>query len=456
MNPTLLAKYDQRVPRYTSYPTAPHFHPGIDAGCYESWLAALSPDEPASLYLHVPFCAELCHYCGCHTTAVHRYEPVAHYAGLIEREIDLVADAIGADSARRRQPVSHIHWGGGTPTMLRPDELRRISAKLGARFAIRPDAEIAVEIDPRTLTLAGVGALAASGVTRASLGVQDFHPAVQRAINRVQSYDETARAARWLRRAGIRAINLDLMYGLPHQTADSVVATVEQALTLQPDRIALFGYAHVPWMKRHQRLLPEDALPDAAARFAQREAAAARIAAAGFVPIGLDHFARPDDPMARSLAAGTLRRNFQGYTTDGAPALIGFGASSIGGLPQGYVQNEPSIPGYGAAIRSGRLATVRGVAIDEDDRLRREIIERLMCDFTVDLDAVCARHGSRDAASRFAAERAAIDRLAADGIVERDGARIAVTALGRPLVRAVCAAFDRYLAAGADKHSRAI
>ncbi|MBN8900163.1 MAG: coproporphyrinogen dehydrogenase, partial [Rhodospirillales bacterium] len=250
----LIARYDRRIPRYTSYPTAPHFSPAVDGASYRDWLRALPADGALSLYLHVPFCASLCLFCACHTTVVRQQEPLLAYAETLEREIDLLADAIG-----RALPVRHIHWGGGTPTILPPAAIEGVMRRLRTRFDVLPGAEIAVEIDPRTLTEAGVEALAAIGTTRASLGVQDFDPAVQAAINRHQGLDLTATAAARLRAVGIGSINLDLIYGLPHQTVDGVIATVTQALTLDPDRAAVFGYAHVPWMKKHQALIPESA-----------------------------------------------------------------------------------------------------------------------------------------------------------------------------------------------------
>lgn len=449
MTPELIARYDQRVPRYTSYPTAPHFKPEITAGTYGSWLAELAPDKSLSLYLHVPFCAELCLYCGCNTAVTRSYKAVAAYVDCLEREIELVTKHLPA-----RMDVSHIHWGGGTPTILSPNDLQRISQRLGAAFKIQARAEVAVEIDPRTITLDHVDALAASGLNRASLGVQDFDPRVQETIKRVQSFEQTATVAAWLRQAGVSGLNLDLMYGLPFQTVESVVRSVDLALRLDPDRIALFGYAHVPWMKRHQALLPEDSLPDAVARVEQREAAAAAFVEAGYVQIGIDHFAKPDDPMALRQQDGRLHRNFQGYTTDEAPALIGFGTSAIGALPQGYIQNAPTTVAYREAIMNGRLATVRGVALTNEDRLRRSIIERLMCDFRVDLTEIASEFAWDPA--DFYPEIQAIDELAQDGIVARDGLTVAVPEESRALVRNVCAVFDRYLESGALRHSRAL
>jgi oxygen-independent coproporphyrinogen III oxidase len=449
MTPELIARYDQRVPRYTSYPTAPHFKPDVTAETYASWLAELAPDSPLSLYLHVPFCAELCLYCGCNTAVTRSYKAVASYVDCLEREIDLVAQHLPGLMA-----VSHIHWGGGTPTILSPADLRRISRHLDSVFEIRPGAEIAVEIDPRTITLEHVEALAASGLNRASLGVQDFDPRVQETIRRVQSFERTAQVAAWLRNAGVKGLNLDLMYGLPLQTVESVKRSVDLARTLDPDRIALFGYAHVPWMKRHQALLPEEALPDAVARVEQREAATVLLVEAGYVQIGIDHFAKPDDPMARRHKDGRLHRNFQGYTTDEAAALIGFGTSAIGSLPQGYIQNAPTTVAYREAVRNGRIPVVRGVVLSEDDRLRRTIIERLMCDFSVDLDEVASEFSWN--LSDFQPEIDVIDELARDGLVVRNGPTLTIPDEGRALVRNVCAVFDRYLENGAQRHSRAL
>jgi oxygen-independent coproporphyrinogen-3 oxidase len=445
----LTAAYDQRLPRYTSYPSAAHFTPAVSDPTYAEWLGAIPADEALSLYLHVPFCAELCLYCGCHTTAVRRYAPIADYVGLLLREIDLVAERIGEP-----RKVSHIHWGGGTPTILSSAHLLGIMESLRGRFEISPNAEIAIEIDPRTLAFEQVGALAAAGVNRASLGVQDFDATVQRTINRIQSYEETARVAGWLYDAGFAGLNLDLMYGLPHQTVDSVAKSVAQALTLAPDRIALFGYAHVPWMKRHQALLPEEHMPGAAERLRQAEAASELIGSAGYVAIGLDHFARPDDPLAEAQRNGRLRRNFQGYTTDTAATLIGFGTSSIGRLPGGYVQNASRTVAYRSAIASGRLATVRGFVLSEEDRLRAAVIERLMCDLAVDVGRIAAESG-RDPAD-FQRELGAIDRMAEDGIVSREGLKVTVPEEARPYLRNVCAVFDRHLSTGEARYSRAL
>jgi oxygen-independent coproporphyrinogen III oxidase len=444
----LVARYDGRVPRYTSYPTAPHFSPAFPASEYAAWLEMLPAGEPVSIYLHVPFCERLCLYCGC-TTSVVRHEGTRRaYADLLGRELRLVAARLG-----RRAPVAHVHWGGGTPTTLPDDCLTGIMGVIRGEFALRPDAEVAIEIDPSVPLAGRLAALDAMGITRASLGVQDFDPKVQQAIGRIQSFETTEDCARLLRGLGVGSINLDLIYGLPHQTEASVARTARRVLDLEPDRIAVFGYAHVPWMKRHQRLLPEAALPDPQARFAQCRVIGQVLQEAGFVPVGLDHYARPGDGLAAASRAGRLRRSFQGYTTDDA-ALIGIGASAIGCLPGGYVQNAPDVPGYRRAIFADRFATVRGIALTADDRLRRDVIETIMCDLRADLKEIALRHGAPPDALTCAA---GLERFEADGLVRRAGFRLEVTEAGRPFVRSIAAVFDAYLDRGNTmRHARAV
>jgi oxygen-independent coproporphyrinogen-3 oxidase len=445
----LIAKYDRRVPRYTSYPTAPHFSDAVTAAIYARWLSGLAAGTPLSLYLHVPFCAALCRFCACHTTVVNRPEPLAAYARTMLDEIDLVAAAIG-----RRLAVRHIHWGGGTPTALPPEWMLAVTDRLRQRFDLAKDVEIAVEVDPRTLSEGSLRGLATMGTTRASLGVQDFDPLVQQTVNRIQTFEITADCARRVRDIGIASLNLDLIYGLPHQTVAGVARTVEQALRLAPDRLAVFGYAHVPWMKQHQSLLPEDALPGPEERYAQRQAVDDVAIAQGYRPVGLDHFARRTDRLAQAAGEGRLRRNFQGYTTDDAPVLLGLGASSIGSLPDGYAQNAASVPVWRDAVRAARLPIIRGVAVSPEDRLRRDVIEHIMCRFAVDLRAVAACHATDPGPLLAAAP--ALEEQARDGLIEWDGNSIAITPAGRPFVRAVAAAFDAYLAPGATRHSAAV
>jgi oxygen-independent coproporphyrinogen-3 oxidase len=449
MDSRLMRYLDRRLPRYTSYPTAVQFSREIDGATYERWLLSLAADERISIYLHIPFCAQLCFFCACQTTVARRYDPIGSYVELLEREITLVGRRLGI----RRKAV-HVHWGGGTPTLLAAEDFQRILRALRQIVAIGADCEMAIEVDPRTLRRELVPALAASGVTRASLGVQDFDERVQRAVGRMQSYEQTARATEWLRRAGIANINLDLIYGLPYQTADSVAASLRQALALEPDRVALFGYAHVPWMRKHQKLLPEHALPIAAERVAQARTAAEILGKAGYQAVGLDHFARPGDLLVARLREKRVHRNFQGYTTDEASALIGFGASAIGMLPQGYVQNAASTVAYREAIRSGLLATARGRELTDEDRLRREIIDRLMCDLEVNLaEIAAARAKSLD---DFSTELANLASFVEHGLVVVSDGTITVAEHARPFVRHVCSAFDAYLAADTMQFSSAL
>ncbi|MEK9283916.1 MULTISPECIES: oxygen-independent coproporphyrinogen III oxidase [unclassified Bradyrhizobium] len=446
----LAASYgEEHLPRYTSYPTAPHFSRAIGADAYATWLAEIPTNASASLYLHVPFCREMCWYCGCHTQIVRRDGLIAAYQRMLRSEIELVAEKVG-----RRIKVEHLHFGGGTPTIMAPDAFVELMATMRTAFFVLPSAEIAVEIDPRTLTADMAEALRLSGVNRASLGVQSFDPVVQRAINRVQSFEQTASVVNMLRRAGIKGINFDLIYGLPHQTVASCLDTVRRALTLAPERFSVFGYAHVPDFKKHQRMINESALPDGLARHDQACAIATALKEAGYVQIGLDHFAKADDSMAVAFRKQTLRRNFQGYTTDTSEVLLGFGASAIGHLPQGYVQNEVQIGAYSQSIAAGRFATARGYGLTDDDRLRADIIERIMCEFGVDLGAICARHGAAPEAMLKSAPR--LKSLVSDGVVSLDGDRLAVARDARFLVRSVAAAFDAHLDAAKQLHSRAV
>ncbi|MFZ5670739.1 MAG: oxygen-independent coproporphyrinogen III oxidase [Pseudomonadota bacterium] len=447
-----MARYDGRAPRYTSYPTAVQFGPQVNAAVHADWLAGLPVEEAVSLYLHIPFCSRICWYCGCHTRATTRTEPVSDYVGQLTEELGLLEAALPA-----RMRVKEIHLGGGTPNMLSREDLSRLFTAIRHVFKVSPGAAIAAELDPAVLTREWVQAAAFHGLSRASVGVQDLSPRVQEAINRIEPFAVVERAVGWLREAGILSINLDLMYGLPRQTVAGVLSTLDTILTLRPERLALFGYAHVPWMKVNQQLIEDEDLPGPAERLAQSEAAAERLIAAGYVRIGLDHFALPDDELAVALAEGRLHRNFQGYTTDGAATLLGLGASSISRLPQGFVQNHAQERLWREALAKGVLPTARGVALTDEDRFRGEIIERLMCDLAVDLQEVRARHGQHLTHLPDLGE--AVARLApfvADGLAATDGVRITVTDAGRPLVRSIAAAFDAYLDPTATRHSRSL
>lgn len=449
MREDVRARYaDERLPRYTSYPASPHFSPAVDDRTYASWLETQTATASASLYLHVPFCRSMCWYCGCHTAITRHDAPIADYVGVLRREIDLVAGLLPG-----MPPVRHIHFGGGTPTVMRPEAFLGLVAALRARFSVSEEAEIAVEIDPRTLAPAMIEALGRAGVTRASLGVQSFDPKVQEAIRRHQDFAVTEAAVSGLREAGIGGINLDLIYGLPHQDVESCRDTVRQCLALRPERLAVFGYAHVPAFKKHQRHIDAATLPDGAARRAQAEAIATLLTGAGYRRIGLDHYALPGDPMAVAHGERRLRRNFQGYTTDPCDLLLGLGASSIGRLPQGYVQNEPGLRAYAERIARGELATVRGYALTPDDHLRTELIERIMCGFAVDVGAICRAHGREPGA--LVADLPRLPALLEDGLARWEDDRLVVSDEARDLVRAVAAAFDAHLGTSAALHSRA-
>lgn len=442
MNPDVVKRYAAPVPRYTSYPTAPHFTAAIGPEDYARWLAALPSGASLSIYAHIPFCNQLCWYCGCTTKATRRYKPVADYVTALLEEIATISSLLPLGCR-----TEHVHWGGGSPSILQPDDIRQLADAISGSFNRTPEAEFAVEVDPRHIDAERVAAFAESGVNRVSIGVQDFDPAVQKAINRAQSVAMTRAAVEMFRDAGVPSINIDLVYGLPHQSRDGVERTIEEVIALAPDRIALFGYAHLPARLPHQRLIPDDSLPGVTERFAQANRAANLLIAAGYRRIGLDHFARPDDP----LATGPLHRNFQGYTTDAADALLGLGASSIGKLPQGYVQNCTATAEYQRQVRAGSLATVKGRALTEEDRARSLVIERLMCDLAFPAEEL-KQHFPSIAAPLIAEARAVIEGDA-DGLVTPDGDGFRVTEKGRLFLRPLCACFDAYLGQGQARHS---
>lgn len=449
----------RNVPRYTSYPTAPHFGSDVTSDTYADWLGSLRAKDSLSLYLHVPYCRELCHYCGCLTKATRQERPLQQYAANLGKEISLAARHI-----RQAGPVRHIHWGGGTPSLLPRQSLVDLTGLMRVLFDFAPDMEHAMELDPRLVTAELAETLATIGINRASLGVQDFDLEVQKAIGRVQPFETVAAAARSLREAGIDALNFDLMYGLPGQTAETITDTVEKTVELAPGRIALFGYAHVPWMRKHQRLIDESRLPAASERLRLANIARTRLVAAGYVAVGLDHFARADDSMAIALADGSLKRNFQGYTTDQGEQLIGFGVSSIGRLTKGYIQNHSDVRHWQRDIQAGRLPVAKGVALSADDLARGRIIEELMTNYSCDIAPVCSSFGltTADLADAFNA----LEELAENGIVRVERSDndnktcVHITDEGRPYVRLAAAAFDAYLAeslaSGKARHSMAV
>ena len=445
MNSDLIKRYSAPVPRYTSYPTAPHFSAAIGPQQYAEWLCAIPANERLSLYFHIPFCDTLCWYCGCNTKAVRRHKPVAAYLVPLLAEVEHVANLIPT-----KHDVSHIHWGGGSPNVLHPDDIKRLSDLTRARFDIADAAEFAVEIDPRHLPVERVAAFAEAGVNRISFGVQDFNPKVQEAINRLQSFEITKAAADAFRAHGVQALNIDLVYGLPHQTTDSVIETLHQVLALEPDRIAIFGYAHLPSRLKHQRQIADSALPDAMARFEQSNRLAEMLMKEGYARIGLDHFARQED----TLATKQINRNFQGYTTDAADTLIGFGASAIGRLPQGFVQNAVLAPDYAQRIKADGLATARGIELTSDDRIRSFVIERLMCDLEFPSAELARRFGA--AAKPVLDEAEQIIASDPDHLIERTANGFRITDRGRPFVRTIASRFDIYLSGTKATHSAGV
>ena len=444
---TRLGLFDARVPRYTSYPTAPHFGGDVTPDLFTQWVEQIPEGSAISLYLHVPFCRRLCWFCACRTQGTTSDGPVLAYAQTLLDEIALL---------RRHLPrgvsLSRLHWGGGTPTLLPPDLMRKLADAVYDAVPLGPRAEFSVEIDPNEIDAARLDALVAAGMNRASIGVQDFDPQIQQTIGREQSYELTAQVAQMIRDRGVASLNADILYGLPHQTPARIADSVQKLLTLSPDRVALYGYAHVPWMSRRQQMIPSDAMPTPQERLRLFETAAQLFEWDGYRDIGIDHFARPDDGLAIAQAKGTLRRNFQGYTDDLAPVLVGLGASSISRFPQGYAQNASGTSDHTKAIRAGRFSTHRGHVFSGEDTLRARLIEQLMCEFHISRAAIL---------QDFAVTEARLDvllRAAANtfgGMVTLDATGLSIPPHARALTRMVARSFDAYDQTRAQ-HSAAI
>lgn len=439
-----LAKIAERTaPRYTSYPTAPMFRPDVDGGVFTQWLAALDENASLSLYLHVPYCKSICLYCGCHTFATRKPEPVLDYAKTLIKEIELVAKSTKA------RKVKSIAWGGGTPNMLDGETFSKVFEAIKANFDLAKIEEHAVEIDPRLLNDEHIQAFKKADVNRASFGVQDLNEHVQRAIGRIQPFKQVEKAVNKLRAAGIDAINIDLIYGLPEQSVEDAKNSAHLSTKLDPSRLAVFGYAHVPWFKKRQRLIDENALPKTDVRYDQLLGIKETLENNGYVAIGFDHYAKPDDSLTKAKLNKTLKRSFQGYTSENADALIGIGCSSISTLPSGYAQNNPEPGAWARAINAGEFATVRGVPTNDADRNRRDLLDRLLCDFEVDL----SQFGG---AQNFAHNLEPIKELVAEGIAEIKENKVAATEMGKPFVRIIAQHFDEYLSRSGGKHSRVI
>ena len=439
-----LGLFDARVPRY---PTAPQFSDAVGSSIFGQWIAAIRPGSRISLYLHVPFCRRLCWFCACRTQGTSSEDPVIAYVETLKSELALL---------RRRLPegvtLSRLHWGGGTPTMMPPAQMKDLARAIFDVVPLGEGAEFSVEIDPNEIDDARLDVLAAAGMNRASIGVQDFDPEIQTVIGRDQTYEVTRAAVEMIRARGIRSLNADILFGLPHQSRSRLSDSVQKLLSLSPDRVALYGYAHVPWMARRQQMIPSDTLPRPEERLALFETARKLFAWDGYDEIGIDHFARPDDGLAVAARNGTLRRNFQGYTDDTAEVLIGLGASSISKFPQGYAQMNPATSGWTKSVREGHFATVRGHAFRGEDTLRARIIEALMCDFRIDArelkrDFDVTDEGLRGLFAPVAEKFGDFVRIDADGL--------SIPSEGRPLTRMIATQFDQYAMAKTG-HSSAI
>ncbi|MCB1105596.1 MAG: oxygen-independent coproporphyrinogen III oxidase [Opitutaceae bacterium] len=449
----LIRKYAVPGPRYTSYPPATQFTTELAPLSLQD---AIQEDNapgagPLSLYFHLPFCESRCWFCGCNTVITRRRESADDYLGWLIREVRLTARLM--DPQRQ---VAQIHFGGGTPTFFPPDELRRLGALIHEHFLVAPDCEFSVEVDPRRLTRDHVHALQEIGANRASLGIQDTNPAVQLAVHRIQPQAQNQQAFTWLREAGFSSINVDLIYGLPLQTADSFARTIDDVLTLDPDRLSVFGYAHVPWIKPAQKIFDQKhTLPSAENRLAMFAVAREKLTEAGYLDVGLDHFAKPGDELAGAALSGGLHRNFQGYSTRAGASLYAFGISSISQTADTFRQNFKTLPEWQAALAAGHLPVEKGYRLSIEDQRRRTIIMSIMCARRLDFAALSAELGV-DFECTYAAELGTLGDLITDGVLQRDATGLSVTEPGLPLLRVIAMKFDAYLRRDAQRHSKTI
>lgn len=442
ITPELVAKYDRPGPRYTSYPTAPQFTSNFTAEDYRKALslAAQRENEPLSLYVHIPFCEARCTYCGCNIVISPHRGPEEGYPEAVTNELELLAQALG-----KRRQLSQMHWGGGTPTYLTPAQCTRLFEAIAQRFTFLPTAEVALEVDPCVTTFEHLEVLRGLGFNRISMGLQDLNAQVQEAVHRVQSLELTKAMVEEARALGFSSINIDLMYGLPYQTPETFAVTAQKVVEqLSPDRVAIFSYAHVPWIKPHQRALETMPLPKGFAKFAIFAAGAQVFLNAGYRFIGMDHFAKPNDELSRALDAGTLHRNFMGYTVLPATDLIGVGLTSIGDVAGAYVQNEKILARYQRTVKSGEFPVERGIWRTQEDELRGAVIRRLICTFSLPFSWLRERF-SVDPETYFAKELAELSPFVEDGLLEISNEGITVLPKGRIFIRNICMPFDTYL-----------
>ncbi len=447
---TQLAKlglFDAKVPRYTSYPTAPHFSNAVKDTHFTSWIRAIPAGGRISLYVHVPFCRRLCWFCACRTQGTQSDSPVAAYLETLKTELAMLAAVLPEGVS-----LSRLHWGGGTPTLLTPSMMSDLMGAINDAVPFSPDYEFSVEIDPNEIDEARLDVLAAAGMNRASIGVQDFDDEIQKTIGRIQSYDVTRDAIDMIRARGIKSLNADILFGLPHQSPERITESVQKLLALSPDRVALYGYAHVPWMAKRQQLIPSDALPSPQERLTLFETARKLFLWDNYAEIGIDHFAAKGDGLEVAQRAGRLRRNFQGYTDDTSDVLIGMGASSISRFPQGFAQNAPATGAHTKAIREGRFSTSRGHVFSDEDKMRSRIIEALMCDFYVDTAEICGAYPIQPQQLRAMFDDA---NRAFDGLLSVTDDGLYIPEPARPLTRIIARNFDAYDLSKAG-HSSAI
>jgi oxygen-independent coproporphyrinogen-3 oxidase len=438
----LLKKYNRPGPRYTSYPTAPHFHEGFGPEEYRQEILSTNAGEPPrdlSLYFHFPFCKSLCYFCACNVVITKDASRVGHYLGVLKKEIDLVANLVDS-----RRQVVQMHWGGGTPTYMSPDQIRDIFGYIRDKFPFAAEAEISIEIDPRTISPEHLPALREAGFNRVSFGLQDLNPEVQTTINRIQTDEQNAFVINESRRLGFDSINVDLIYGLPHQSVESYERTLEKIIAWDPDRLAVFNYAHVPWLKKHQKLLPVEAMPDAADRLRMLKLIIDRLTEVGYAYIGMDHFAKPGDELTKALRERTLHRNFQGYSTRAEADMFAMGVTSISKLAGAYAQNLKSLAAYEAALNEGRLPTAIGLKFSHDDLLRQHVITEIMCNNRILKHDVEQKFGITFD-SYFADVPEKLNEFVLDGLVSLQPDRIEVSEAGRLVIRNIAMAFDAYL-----------
>jgi len=444
IDPDLIRKHGGSGPRYTSYPTADRFVEAFDAAAYRHWLQNRNVGgfaRPLGLYVHLPFCGTICYYCGCNKIVTKDHGRSAKYLKYLQREIRLLADCLGGDRA-----IGQMHWGGGTPTFLADAELAELMRMLRSAFDFAKQGEYAIEIDPRTVTPERVALLARLGFNRISLGVQDFDPEVQHAIHRVQGFEETQGVIRAAREHGFRSVNVDLIYGLPKQTLEGFSQTLDQVIRCDPDRIALYSYAHLPTLFKPQRRIAEADMPAPETKLGLLTTAIGRLDSAGYAYIGMDHFAKPGDDLALAQRQGRLTRNFQGYSTAGDADILGLGVSAISTIGPVHAQNVRTLDEYYARLDSGTLPVMRGIELGADDLVRHAVIQALVCHFEVSKEAISIAH-LVDFDGYFAAELSQLEEMEKESLVTIDEEWITVTPQGRLLVRAVCAVFDRYLRA---------